>query len=174
MMIADLRFRIADWWQRGVCVCAKAFNPTPLRSGDNSPQSTIRNPQWLVGRRGDMAEGALTFPLMALVTLALVNLALAGFSATTANHAAGYGARAGSVAQADPAGRALEAAQQALRSGIGDYAVRVAADTYPGGVVRVEVDWAVPNFYGSLMPLFGASSGPLKGTAVSAFRKEGW
>jgi hypothetical protein len=121
-----------------------------------------------------MVEGALTFPLMALVTLALVNLALAGFSATTANHAAGYGARAGSVAQADPAGRALAAAQQALRSGIGDYAVRVAADTYPGGVVRVEVDWAVPNFYGSLLPLFGASSGPLKGTAVSAFRKEGW
>ena len=49
--------------------------------------------RWLTGRRGDMVEGALTFPLMALVTLALVNLALAGFSATTANHAAGYGAR---------------------------------------------------------------------------------
>jgi len=57
-----------------------------------------------------MVEGALTFPLMALVTLALVNLALAGFASTTANHAAGYGARAGSVAQTDPAGRALEAA----------------------------------------------------------------
>jgi len=40
--------------------------------------------------------------------------------------------------------------------------------------VRVEVDWSVPNFYGSLMPLFGASSDPLDGTAVSAFRKEGW
>jgi len=121
-----------------------------------------------------MVEGALTFPLMALVTLALVNLALAGFASTTANHAAGYGARAGSVAQADPAGRAVEAAQQALASGVGTYNVRVAADTYPGGVVRVEVDWSVPNFYGSLMPLFGASSSPLKGTAVSAFRKEGW
>ena len=60
--------------------------------------------RFLTGRSGDMVEGALTFPLMALVTLALVNLALAGFSATTANHAAGYGARAGSVAQADPAG----------------------------------------------------------------------
>ena len=70
--------------------------------------------------------------------------------------------------------RALEAAQQALQRGIGDYAVRVAADTYLGGIVRVEVDWAVPNFYGSLMPLFGVSNGPFKGTAVSAFRKEGW
>ncbi len=136
--------------------------------------------RWLLGRRfltgrtGDMVDGALTFPLMALVTLALINLALAGFASTTANHAAGYGARAGSVAQADPAGQALAAAQQALTSGVGMYNVRVAADTYPGGVVRVEVDWAVPNFYGSLMPLFGASSRPLDGTAVSAFRKEGW
>ena len=116
----------------------------------------------------------MTFPLMALVALALVNLALAGFASTTANYAAGYGARAGSVAQVDPAGRALDAAQQALQRGGGDDAVRVTADTYAGGVVRVEVDWSVPNFYGSLLPLFGASGGPLQGTAVSAFRKEGW
>ena len=76
---------------------------------------------------------------------------------------------------ADRSGRPrVEAVQQALASGVGAYNVRVAADTYPGGVVRVEVDWSVPNFYGSLMPLFGASSGPLKGTAVSVFRKEGW
>ena len=71
---------------------------------------------FLAARTGDMVEGALTFPLMALVTLALVNLALAGFASTTANHAAGYGARAGSVAQVDPAGQALSAAQQALKA----------------------------------------------------------
>ena len=134
----------------------------------------LRGRLFLSGRSGDMVEGALTFPLMALVTLALVNLALAGFASTTANHAAGYGARAGSVAQVDPAGRALEAAQQALKSGVGDYAVRVTADTYTGGVVRVEVDWSVPNVYGGLIPLFGGANQPLKGEAVSAFRKEGW
>jgi len=73
-------------------------------------QSAIDNPQSAMVARPprDMVEGALTFPLMALVTLALVNLALAGFASTTANHAAGYGARAGSVAQVDPAARALE------------------------------------------------------------------
>ncbi len=127
-----------------------------------------------LGRSGDMVEGALTFPLMALVALALVNLALAGFASTTANYAAGYGARAGSVAQINPAGAALAAAQYALTSGVGTYTVRVAADTYPGGVVRVDVDWEVPNVYGSLMPLFGGQNRPLRGTAVSAFRKEGW
>ena len=59
-----------------------------------------------------MVEGCVDLPLMAPVTLVLVNLALAGFSATTAT-AAGYGL-AGSVPPADPAGRALEATQQAL------------------------------------------------------------
>jgi hypothetical protein len=130
--------------------------------------------RWLTGPRGDMVESALTFPLMALVALALVNLALAGFASTTANYAAGYGARAGSVAQADPAGQALAAAQTALKSGVGAYGVDVAADTAPGGVVRVAVNWEVPNVFGSLMPLFGGTSGPLHGTAISAFRKEGW
>lgn len=128
----------------------------------------------LLDHRGDMVEGALTFPLMLLVTLALVNLALAGFASTTANYAAGYGARAGSVAQTDPAGRALEAAQHALQSGVGEYDVAVTADTTPGGIVRVEVGWRVPNFYGSLMPIFGGANRPLEGKAISAFRKEGW
>jgi hypothetical protein len=111
---------------------------------------------------------------MALVALALVNLTLAGFASTTANYAAGYGARAGSVAQTDPAGRALAASQSALKNGIGTYQIQVTADSYAGGVVRVAVNWSVPNLYGGLMPIFGAQSGPLKGTAVSAFRKEGW
>lgn len=145
-----------------------------LRWSNGAGRTTKTFPAFLCGRRGDMVEGALTFPLMALVALALVNLALAGYASTTANHAAGYGARAGSVAQADPAGRALEAAGQALENGVGAYAVRVAADTYPGGIVRVEVDWSVPNLFGSLMPLFGGENRPLRGTAVSAFRKEGW
>jgi hypothetical protein len=130
--------------------------------------------RWLRARGGDMVEGALTFPLMALVALALVNLALAGFASTTANYAAGYGARVGSVAQVDPLGQATSAAAQVLRNGIGRYDVTVMADTYPGGVVTVQVNWEVPNFYGSLMPLFGAESRPLRGVAVSTFRKEGW
>ncbi len=128
----------------------------------------------LLDHRGDLVEGALTFPLMLLLSLALVNLALAGFAATTANYAAGYGARAGSVAQVDPAARALEATQHALQSGIGEYAVAITADTTPGGTVRVAVGWSVPNFYGSLLPLFGGANRPLQGTAISAFRKEGW
>jgi hypothetical protein len=129
---------------------------------------------WVRGRRGDMVEGALTLPIMALIALALVNLALAGYASVTANNAAGYAARVASVAQDDPTGRALSAAGHALQSGVGTYNVQVTADNRAGGSVIVRVNWEVPNFYGPLMPLFGQHSGPLKGQAVSAFRKEGW
>jgi hypothetical protein len=40
-------------------------------------------------------------------------------------------------------------------------------DPYP--FTRLRFD----NFYGSLMPIFGASNSPLDGTAVRVFRKEG-
>ncbi len=130
--------------------------------------------KWLKGRRGDMVEGALTMPLMALVALALVNLALVGYCSVTANNAANYAARVASVSQTDAAGRGLAAAQHALAGGVGTYHVEVAADTAPGGQVVVRVGWEFPNVYGSLMPLFGGANQPLRGEAVAAFRKEGW
>lgn len=100
-----------------------------------------------------MVEGALTFPLMVLVTLALVNLALAGYASVTA----------------------YDAARDALRAGVGTYRVQVEqADGFAGGRVAVQVSWQVPNFFAGLMPLFGASVGPIEGKAHSVFRKEGW
>ncbi|MCX7668769.1 MAG: hypothetical protein N2439_01690, partial [Anaerolineae bacterium] len=78
------------------------------------------------------------------------------------------------VSQVDPLGRAVSAATQIAERGIGDYNIVATADTYPGGVVTVQVNWEVPNFYASLMPLFGVESRPLRGMAVSSFRKEGW
>ncbi len=130
--------------------------------------------RWLLDRTGDMVEGALTLPLMILVTLAFVNLALAGFSSVTASMAADYAARVGAVTQDDPAARALEAATRTLKVGVGDYAVNVSADRGSGGVVQVEIGWAVPNFYGPLMPIFGQAEKPLQGRAVATYRREGW
>lgn len=122
-----------------------------------------------------MVEGALTFPLMALVTLAFVNLALAGYASVTANNAVNYGARMGSVDQVNPADAALTAAQRVVQTGVGTYAVQVEqADGFSGGRVAVRVRWEVPNFFAGLMPLFGAQAGPLQGEAYSVFRKEGW
>jgi hypothetical protein len=132
---------------------------------------------WLRDGRGDMVEGALTLPVMILVTLALVNLALAGFSSVTASMAADYAARVGAVAQVSPAEQALDAAGRALKVGIGDYVVDVSADAGPGGMVRVGVRWSVPNFYGPLLPLFGARSHAgdcLQGQALAVYRREVW
>ena len=131
--------------------------------------------RWLFGRRGDMIEGAITLPVMALLALALVNLALAGFAANTAQNAASYAARMAAVTQDNPAARALNAANQVVAHGVGDYTVNVAADSRPGGQVRVEVHWEVPNVFGGLLAFFGGrSSGKLQGTAVAVQRKEGW
>lgn len=121
-----------------------------------------------------MVEGALTLPIMALVALGLVNLALAGYASVTANNAVNYAARVASVSQQNASGEAMTAATKALQAGVGDYQVEIAADNYPGGNVLVRVRWEVPNFFGSLMPFFGAENKPLQGEAVSAFRKEGW
>lgn len=127
-------------------------------------------------RQGDMVEGALTFPLMALVALALVNLALAGYASITANNAANVAARVASVAQADPVGQGLAAASQSLQAGIGAFDVALDADANPGGDVTATVRWRVPNFFGGLLRFFGGNvSGPeISGEAVSRFRKEGW
>ena len=131
---------------------------------------------WLRDRRGDMVEGAITFPLMALVALALVNLALAGYASVTANNAANVAARVASVAQADPVGQGLAAADHSLQAGIGTYNVALAADTRPGGDVTATVAWRIPNFFGGLLGFFGAgfSDPEIQGEAVSRFRKEGW
>jgi Flp pilus assembly protein TadG len=129
---------------------------------------------WLFGRRGDMVEGAITLPIMALLALALVNLAIAGFSANTAQNAASYAARTAAVTQDNPAGRGLNAANQALAHGVGTYAVNITADSRPGGQVRVEVTWEVPNVFGGLLAFFGGKNGPLQGKAVAVQRKEGW
>jgi len=122
-----------------------------------------------------MVEGAITLPIMALLALALVNLAIAGFAANTAQNAAAYGARMAAVTQDNPAGRGLDAANQVLtQTGVGTYSVNIAADSRPGGQVQVEVNWEVPNVFGGLLAFFGGKDGPLQGTATAVQRKEGW
>lgn len=135
----------------------------------------ISLPSWLRSSSASMVESALTLPLLVLVTLALVNFALAGYASVTANNAVNYASRMGSVEQVNPAGTAYAAANQALRAGVGDYTVTVEqANPQSGGRVSVRVNWSVPNFFAGMMPLFGAQASPLQGEAVGVFRKEGW
>ena len=51
-------------------------------------------------RRGDeFAQTAIVMPVIMLLTIALFNLAIAGFASVNAANAANYGARVGSVTQ---------------------------------------------------------------------------
>jgi len=133
--------------------------------------------RFMKDKRGDMAEAAITTPIVVLLFLALVNLAMAAYAAQAAQNAANYGARMGSVAQVNPAGVAYLAARRAAESSIvGDYEVQILA---PGGVVgselAVRVNWRVPNFLSSLAALFpGLPRGDFRGHATAIFRQEGW
>lgn len=123
-----------------------------------------------------MAEAAITLPVVVLLTLAMVNLSMAWFVAVSASNAANYGARVGSVSQTNPAGYAIAATQARLATiGVGSYSVSASGGGYRGAQVHVAVDWAVPNYMGSLVSyLGGGDQVNFRGTALSTFRQEGW
>lgn len=130
----------------------------------------------LLRSRGSMAEAAVTLPIIMLATLALVNLAIAGFVAVNANNAANYGARLGATAQSNPAAVAQSNAQARLTNAVGTYTVAiVASGGTRGDLLGVRVHWRYPNFFAGLTAFFGVTSGPfIEGDATAYFRQEGW
>jgi len=130
---------------------------------------------WVHDRRGDMAEAAVTLPVVLLATFAMINLALAGFASVNAANAANYGARIGSVSQENPAAVAASAANQMISNApIGKYTVSSSGGGEPGVLLAVRVDWSVTNFFRGLLHFFGADVANFSGTSVAYFRQEGW
>ena len=123
-----------------------------------------------------MAEAAITLPVVVLLAFAMVNLAMAWYAAVAASNAANYGARVGSVTQSDPIGTAVAAAQVRLDTiSVGTYAISGSGGGYRGAQVNIVVDWAVPNYIGSLITYIGGGGQmDFAGTALSTFRQEGW
>ena len=132
--------------------------------------------RWLKTRGTSMAEAAITLPVLVLLTFAMINLTLAGYAAVAASNAANYGARIGAVAQENPIAYATAAAQERVDAiGIGSFTVTASGGGSRGSQVIVLVDWAVPNYLGSLLSWLGGSDAlSFSGTAQSAFRQEGW
>lgn len=131
--------------------------------------------RWLRNRRGDMAEAAVTLPVVLLATMAMLNLTIAGFASVNAANAANYGARVASVYQADQHGVAMGAANQMISNApIGDYKVSASGGGTPGSMLAVTVEWEVPNFFKGLMSFFGGNGEDFSGEAVAYFRQEGW
>jgi hypothetical protein len=139
------------------------------------PQQVSRIRRLLHDTRGEMAEAAVTLPIVMLAALALVNLTIAGFASVNAANAANYGARIGSVNQENPSDVAVGAANQMLaNTPIGDYIVSASGGGPPGALLAVTVRWEVPNYFKGLMSFFGASLDEFSGTTVAYFRQEGW
>jgi Flp pilus assembly protein TadG len=132
--------------------------------------------RFLVGQRGsNFAETALTLPVMVLLTIALINMTIAGFASVNAANAANFGARSGSVAQQGSGGVAYNAALQSLSNApVGDYTVNVSGGGFPGATITVTVEWEVPNYFNGLLSFFGGGPVDLKGTSTATFRQEGW
>lgn len=128
-----------------------------------------------MSERGDIAEAAVTLPVVLLVALGLINLAMAGYAAASAHNAANYGARMGSVAQVDPAGTAAAAAwQMCNQTRIGTCSVVAYGGGYRGAPITVVVSWRVPNYFAFLAAMFGGPTREFSGRAVVTFRQEGW
>lgn len=128
-------------------------------------------------RRGDFAQFAFVAPILMLVSLGLINLAVFGMAGVNANNAANYGARLGSVAQADPVGYAANAANQKLNATtFGDYAVSASSvGSGRGSLIRIAVTYSVDNYFSGLTGIFGVDSDPqFEKTVVAYFRHEGW
>lgn len=146
------------------------------RSVDHRTESTQMRPrlqQWLVEQQGDMVEGAMTLPIMALVSFwhwSILHWRAMPRSRPTMQSTTlhGWHRSARTMPQtkhSPPPTRRSLPVLATMRSRF--------RRTISGGTVRVRVQWQVPNFFGSLMPLFGKANLPLQGEAVSVFPQGG-
>jgi hypothetical protein len=132
-------------------------------------------------KRGDMAEAAVTLPVILLVTMFMINVSLAAYTANVAATAAAYGAKVGATTQGNAAisQSSAQAATNHLLNAAGvrgSWGVQVnAGNGRPGGSVAVVVSWSFPSYLSGLCALFGVSCpANFSGDAVAAYRKEGW
>jgi Flp pilus assembly protein TadG len=132
----------------------------------------------LTDKRGaEMAEAAVTLPVVVLVLFFVINGSLAGYSAMAAENAANEGAEAGAVARLDPEGEAINEAREAIdRSGAGGtFTIGARADKEPGGGVTVIVAWSYPSMLSGLCRYFGGNCpSHFSGVTTAIRKREGW
>ena len=134
---------------------------------------------FFLGKRAasGFAQAAIVFPVLAMLTIGLINLPVAAFASVHAANAANYGARVGSVYQQGAAQAAYAAAtSEVSQVSVGSYVVNVSGGGFPGSTITVRVRWTVPNLVGPMLAFFGQGSGSatITGESVATFRQEGW
>lgn len=125
-------------------------------------------------RASELTEAALTFPVVLLVLLAIIQFGIVVYGSQMAKEAARHGARMGSVAQGNAAAVAASAAYQFAKSAlpIGNPHVQILA---PGGVVgtelRIRVSYEIPSLVSGFP---GIPPGPYRVFGEATARQEGW
>jgi Flp pilus assembly protein TadG len=132
----------------------------------------------LTSRRGsNMAEAAITMPVVLLMLLFGINLSLASYTAVAAANAANYGARLGAVSRDNPEYWALAGVKGALAqsNAPGKFSYAVQVDETAGGAIQVYVFWTYPNHLSGLCNMFGDSCPEnFSGTSSATYKREGW
>jgi hypothetical protein len=132
----------------------------------------------LTSRRGsNMAEAAITMPVVLLVLMLTINIAMASYSAVSAASAANYGARVGAVSERNQEWNAMRAVKKALANtgAGGTFGYFVKADNNTGGGVLVVVAWSYPSYLSGLCAFFGGSCPrSFSGYASSVWKREGF
>jgi hypothetical protein len=128
-------------------------------------------------RASEMAESAITLPIVLLVLMLVINGLLAGYTGLSAAAAADAGARAGARTNRFPEVSANNAAWTSIvytRMG-GRYQVGTQVDDQPGGAVKVFVAWRYSSMLSGFCKFFGGDCKPyFEGYSVSTHKKEGW
>jgi Flp pilus assembly protein TadG len=133
----------------------------------------------LTDKRGsEMAEAAISIPVVLMILLFALNVTRAGYAAMAARNAADYGARVGAVAGANPRQYAQSAAETSLRqSGVsGGFTVDAqVTGEGPGEIVSVTVEWRTKTLLAGICTLFGEGCpAEFHGEARAVWRREGW
>lgn len=125
-------------------------------------------------RAAEILEASVTLPIVLLLLLGILQMGVTVYGSQMAKEAARHGARVGSVAQDNPAGRAVAAAYSFAHEAlpVGQPQVQILA---PGGIVgtelRIRVTYRVPNLFGGFP---GLPSGPFVVFGEATARQEGW
>lgn len=128
-------------------------------------------------RASNMAEAAISMPVVLLVLMFAINASLAAYTGVAAANAVNYGARVGSITREQSDQWAKAAVEKAWdQSGAGGYfSYSVLVSDRPDGVVLVTGNWSYPTILSGLCTYFGGSCpSNFSGSVSAMYRKEGY
>jgi Flp pilus assembly protein TadG len=120
-------------------------------------------------------ETAITFPVMMLLCIVIIQFATLVYARQSAEEAARYGVRVGVVNVANPAGAGVAAADRYAGTALpwGHSTAVEAPGGVVGSVMRIRVTTTPPNIINPILSFFGGGTS-FEVSAIAEGRMEGW